>query len=434
MYHAQPLNSLTGNLDIPGDKSTSHRIIMFGSLATGITKVRGLLEGEDVMSTIDAFRAMGVTIEKDHTKNEWIINGVGLHGLTEPNNVLNMGNSGTTTRLISGILSAQKFNSFLTGDDSLITRPMARISDPLTQMEGKFILKSKGRLPMVIQGNPNLKGIEYELPHASAQVKSAILLAGLYATGSTTVKEPIATRSYTEDLLRMCGASIKSIPYKKGFIHTIEQCKELTAPKDVFNVPADPSSCAFPVVAGLICKDSKITIKNVDSSPTRFGIYDILLQMGANIIYTNKRTVANIPLVDMEISFSELTAVEVDSDHIPSMVDEVPVLAVACAYAKGTSIINGLKELRVKESDRLQGTLDMLLSAGVKAEIVGDSLHITGTNNNVQGGGEVMANLDHRMAMSGIVLSSASKDGMEIDDVSPIQTSFPNFFEIFPAL
>lgn len=428
---ARASRGLAGRVCAPGDKSVSHRALMFGALAVGTTRITGLLEGEDVMATAAALTAMGAAI--DRQGDTWVVQGVGLGGLQEPADVLDMGNSGTSTRLLMGVIAGHPITAFLTGDGSLRKRPMARVIDPLSEMGAVFTSRSGGRLPLVVSGAASVRPIVYRSPKASAQIKSAVLLAGLMAPGATTVIEPAASRDHTERMLAHFGAVVETGTSDDGLpMATVQGQPELLA-ADVA-VPGDPSSAAFPVVAGLLCDGSELVVENVGLNPLRTGLFTTLQEMGADITVENARTQGGEPVGDLRVRASTLKAVTVPADRAPSMIDEYPVLAVAAACAQGTTRMCGLEELRVKESDRLTAVFDGLAANGVQVAIEGDDLLVTGAPGAIPGGGTVATHLDHRIAMSFLVLGLVSKEPVTVDDASPITTSFPDFMTMMAGL
>ncbi|MBO6608112.1 3-phosphoshikimate 1-carboxyvinyltransferase [Altererythrobacter sp.] len=420
---------LTGRLRVPGDKSISHRSIMFGALAVGETRVSGLLEGEDVMATAAAMRAMGATIEK--RGDDWSIHGVGVGGLLQPDTSLDMGNSGTSTRLLMGLIASHGITARFTGDASLSKRPMGRVITPLSQMGASFEASEGGTLPLTMHGALPAIPITYRLPVASAQVKSAVLLAGLNTPGITTVIEPVPTRDHSERMLRGFGAEMEVEESGGERVIRIHGEADLK-PQDVV-VPGDPSSAAFFIVAALITEGSNLVIENVGLNPTRAGLIQVLRDMGGYIEELDRREVGGEPAADLHVKHSALTGIDVDPAVAPSMIDEFPVLFVAAAVAKGTTTTNGLDELRVKESDRLSAMAAALTLAGARVEERKDGLVIQGTGGEPLAGTSsepVTTHLDHRIAMSMAVAGLVSRDGVEVDDVSPIQTSFPNFMDL----
>ncbi len=416
---------LTGTMRVPGDKSISHRSLMLGALAVGKTTIRGLLEGEDVLATAAAMRAMGATIDRSED-GMWTVHGVGVGGLLQPGRALDMGNSGTSTRLLMGVVASHGITAAFTGDASLSRRPMGRVIDPLSQMGASFTASPGGTLPLMMQGSLPAVPITYRLPVASAQVKSAILLAGLNTPGITTVIEPVPTRDHSERMLRGFGATL-DIEDIDGERHIrIHGDAELT-PQDIV-VPGDPSSAAFFIVAALLVPGSDLVIENVGLNPTRAGIVTVLRAMGGSIEELNPRTVGGEPVADLRVRHSALTGIEVDPALAPSMIDEFPVLFVAAAMAEGRTITSGLEELRVKESDRLAAMAAALAQAGARITETEDGLIIDGTGGEpLEGGGPITTHLDHRIAMSMAVAGLISAKGVEVDDTRPIATSFPTF-------
>ena len=419
-------SNLRGTVKVPGDKSISHRSLIFASQAIGRTKITGLLEGEDVIATSKALISMGVDIKKE-LNGDWIIDGVGVGGLTKPNNTLDLGNSGTGVRLLMGLVAPYNFTTKFDGDESLRSRPMSRVMQPLELMNVNFESKVGGRLPLSVIGNDEIMPISYELPVASAQVKSAILLAALNCRGETTVIEPVATRDHTELMLEGLGADIKVTSLAAGGRKIILKGYPKLKAMDII-VPGDPSSAAFLVVAAIITEGSDITIENVCINPLRIGLYETLLEMGADIKFINKRKQAGEYVADIKVKASKLKAVTVPAGRAASMIDEYPILSVAAATADGQTVMLGLEELRVKESDRLQAVYNGLKVSGVES-IVGDNwLKITGGQ--VPGGGVVKTHMDHRIAMSFLILGMVSKNAIKVDDATMINTSFPDFAKL----
>jgi 3-phosphoshikimate 1-carboxyvinyltransferase len=419
---------LTGTIRVPGDKSISHRALMFGALAVGETRITGLLEGHDVLATADALRAMGATITR-HGEGEWSVHGVGVGGLLQPKQALDMGNSGTSTRLLMGLVASHAISATFTGDASLSGRPMGRVIEPLSQMGASIKASPGGTLPLMLTGCQPAVPVSYTLPVASAQVKSAVLLAGLNTPGITTVIEPVPTRDHTERMLRGFGADLTVEEQDGTRIIRIRGEAELH-PQDI-TVPGDPSSAAFFIVAALIVAGSDLTIANVGMNATRTGLVSVLQQMGGSIDLLDQREVGGEPVADLRVRHSQLRGIEVDPAIAPSMIDEFPVLFVAAALAEGTTITTGLDELRVKESDRIEAMAAALSLAGADVEETEDGLIIHGTGGSaLPGGGPVTTHLDHRIAMSMAVAGLASKNGVEIDDTRPIATSFPNFTQL----
>lgn len=428
---AHRASALKGQLTVPGDKSISHRSLMLGAMAAGKTLITGLLEGEDVLNTAKALESLGVQSGRN-ADGSWWVNGVGVGGLTEPDNILDLGNSGTSTRLLMGLVGSYGFNSFFTGDASLRKRPMARVMTPLQQMGVNFLSRAGGRLPLAVLGNASTFPVNYRLPVASAQVKSAILLCGLNTPGITTVIEPHATRDHTETMLRHFGAKV-DVQKKNGetIIHLHGQ-PELKA-RDVF-VPADPSSAAFPVAAAVITEGSDILVKNVCINPLRAGFYETLREMGADISFENERVEAGEKVADIHVRFSRLKGITVPASRAPSMIDEYPVLAVLAAFADGTTTMEGLEELRVKESDRLSMIADGLKACGVKLDVEGNTLRVHGNGTAPQGGTTVATAMDHRIAMAFLVMGCGSTEPVRVDDGSFIATSFPTFINLMNGL
>ncbi len=434
----QPLTSrkagaLTGHARIPGDKSISHRALMFGAITVGETMISGLLEGEDVLHTAAAMRALGAKIEKGGD-GLWRIFGVGIGGLMQPAKALDMGNSGTSTRLLMGIVGGHNINATFTGDASLSKRPMKRVITPLEQMGVTFESSEGGRLPLTVHGPKDLLSITYRLPVASAQVKSAILLAGLNAAGTTTVIENTPTRDHTENMLRHFGLEVRTEKLEDGaFAISVNGFQEMQP--CAVDVPGDPSSAAFPTVAALLHEGSEITLPRVCVGDRRNGIYLTLQEMGADIKFEHLRTEAGEQVADIVVRYSgKLKGVHVPSTRVPSMIDEFPVLAMAAACAEGTTHMTGLEELRVKESDRLLMIAEGLKQCGVNLKMGTDSLTIHGNGKPPKGGAKIATALDHRIAMSFLVLGSATAEPITIDDSSPIKTSFPNFTELMNDL
>lgn len=417
IYLAQPGGRLSGRVRVPGDKSISHRSIMLGSLAEGTTEVEGFLEGEDALATIQAFRDMGVVIEGPH-HGRVTVHGVGLHGLKAAPGPIYLGNSGTSMRLLSGLLAAQPFDSVLTGDASLSKRPMNRVAKPLREMGAVIETGPEGRPPLTIKGGQKLTGMHYEMPMASAQVKSCLLLAGLYAAGETSTTEPAPTRDHTERMLRGFGYPV----VVQGATAKVESGHKLTATH--IEVPADISSAAFFLVAASIAEGSEIVLEHVGINPTRTGVIDILKLMGADITLENPREVGGEPVADLRVRSAKLKGIDIPEDLVPLAIDEFPVLFVAAANAEGRTVLRGAEELRVKESDRIQVMADGLLALGVKCEPTPDGIIIDG---GTYGGGEVWSHGDHRIAMSFSVASLRASAPIRIHDCANVSTSFPNF-------
>ncbi len=425
-------NALSGNITVPGDKSISHRVLILGSIAVGETHVEGLLEGEDVLAAAAAMRALGAKISRDDA-GLWTVIGCGVGGLHEPDQILDMGNSGTAARLLMGLVGTQRFTSTFTGDESLNSRPMERVMVPLRQMGAQFTSRSGGRLPITVSGSELIKPIEYELPVASAQVKSAILLAGLNAPGKTTVIEPQPTRDHSERMLRHFGAEVLTENLNGGGVKiTLTGQPELEA-RDI-TVPADMSSAAFPIAAALIVPGSNLLIRNVGMNPLRAGLINTLQEMGGKITIENSRGEDGEPLADLRVEASQLHGITVPASRAPSMIDEYPVLSVVATCATGTTHMEGLAELRVKESDRLAAMATGLAACGVQIEETEDSLTVHGSDQPIDGGALIAANLDHRIAMAFSVLGMVSLNPVTIDDGSPIATSFPGYIELMNYL
>ena len=419
-FNASSCHSLNGSIKVPGDKSISHRSIMLGSIANGVTNVSGFLEGEDSLATLRAFQQMGVQI--DRTRSNITIHGVGKHGLKSPSEPLDLANSGTSIRLMSGLLSAQSFNSKLCGDDSLSKRPMARIIKPLSMM-GAVIDSYESKPPLSIIGNQKLSAINYTLPVASAQIKSCLLLAGLYAKGETCIVENNTTRDHTERMLRGFGYPVNS---SNGQI-SLMGGGELNA-CDI-EVPSDISSAAFFIVAASIAKEADITLNAVNINPTRTGILDILDMMGANIRLTDERIVAGELVADIRVCSAELHGIDIPQELVPLAIDEFPVIFIAASCATGKTLLTGAKELRVKESDRIQVMADGLTILGIENEVLEDGIRIQGGEFSKQNL-VIKSHQDHRISMSFAIASSRSEYDIRIEGVDNVQTSFPNFVEL----
>jgi len=416
---------LAGRVAVPGDKSISHRALMLSALAVGESTITGLLEGEDVLATAAAMRAMGADIIRS-TDGVWRVNGVGVGGLLQPEQALDMGNSGTSTRLLMGLIASHPIMATLTGDASLSRRPMARVIEPLSRM-GLSVLASPGdRLPLTMRGMCPAVPISYRLPVASAQVKSALLLAGLNTPGITQVIERVPTRDHSERMLNGFGAQVTVEHDGQDRVISIRGEAELS-PQTIV-VPGDPSSAAFPIVAALLVPGSEVTVENVGLNPTRAGLYNLLRAMGADVRYTNERVVGGEPVADIMARGSTLRGIEPDPAGAASMIDEFPAAFIAAAMAEGRSIFRGLKELRVKESDRITTMADGLRAIGAQVEELPDGLIIEGTGGEpLPGGATIATRLDHRIAMSFAVAGLVSRNVVTIDDMSPVATSFPDF-------
>lgn len=431
---ASKAKRLSGNVVVPGDKSISHRALMLASQALGTTTIHGLLEGEDVLRTAEALRQCGVPITR-HADGHWTVSGRGIGGLQEPAHVLNMGNAGTAARLLMGLLSTYTFTSHFEGDESLSKRPMKRVIDPLEQVGASFMAREGGRLPLAMKGSAKPTAINYTLPVASAQVKSAVLLAGLNIAGTTTVIEKEATRDHSERMLRFFGIDVETTTDKNGAITIKLQGQPKQTPAErTLNVPADPSSAAFPIVAALLVPDSEITVTNVCLNPLRTGLFQVLERMGAKLTFSNQREVGGEPVGDITARTSKLTEVDVPAHIAPSMIDEYPILAIAASCATGKSVMRGLSELRVKESDRLSAIIAGLQACGVDAREEGDDLIVYGKGGAPRGGATIATHYDHRIAMSFLVLGMVSSEPVIIDDARAIATSFPTFMPLMREL
>lgn len=418
-YVLQPGGCLRGEFRVPGDKSISHRSIMLGSLAEGVTEVEGFLEGEDALATLQAFRDMGVSIDGPHNGSV-TIHGVGLHGLKQPARTVDLGNSGTSIRLLAGLLAGQAFDVVLTGDESLSKRPMERVAKPLRTM-GAVIesVGEKGTPPLTIRGGKSLHGIHYVMPMASAQVKSSILLAGLYAEGETSVTEPAPTRDHTERMLKGFGCRVEV----NGATASLRGGQTLTATK--IDIPSDISSAAFFMVGASIAQGSDITLQHVGINPTRTGVIDILKLMGANIDVLNQREVGGEPVADIRVRSAILHGIEIPEYLVPLAIDEFPALFIAASCAEGKTVLRGAEELRVKESDRIQVMADGLHTLGVDAQPTPDGIVIQGGGK--IGGGSVRSHHDHRIAMSFAIASLVASDTITIEGCDTVATSFPGF-------
>jgi len=418
---------LTGRVTVPGDKSISHRALMFGALAVGETRITGLLEGEDVLRTAAAMRALGAEVTRD-PDGTWRVSGRGVGGLVEPADVLDMGNSGTAARLLCGVLASHPVFAVMTGDASLRKRPMRRVIDPLSACGARFDAREGGRLPVAMRGPVEALPLDYRVPVPSAQVKSAVLLCGLNAPGITRVEEPEATRDHTDNMLRHFGASVQVEAAGRTRSIILQGQPELRG-ADV-TVPGDPSSAAFLVAAALLVPGSRLSIASVGLNELRCGFYATLAEMGANVVVANRRVEGGEPVGDLEVTYGELRGVDVPWERAPIMIDEYPVLAVIAAHATGTTRMRGLKELRVKESDRVEGTAAVLAAAGARVEVEGDDLIVHGDGRALRGGGLVQTAMDHRIAMAALVLGAATQEPMTVDDAAFIDTSFPGFAEL----
>lgn len=422
---------LNGTVKIPGDKSMSHRALMFGALAKGETIISGLLEAGDVFSTAEALRAMGTRVSMGDD-GLWRVQGTGA--LSEPVQILDMGNSGTSTRLFCGMVAGFPITATFTGDASLVKRPMGRVIEPLQTMGATFLARQGGRLPMSLRGSDALKAIEYTLPVASAQVKSAILLAGLNAHGTTTVIEKSPTRDHTEKMLRAFGVEVKVARLESG-AEAISIAGGQVLRGCAVDVPSDPSTAAFPVVAALMVPGSDITVPGVAMNPRRTGLYATLIDMGADITFLREREQGGEKVADLRVCYNgPLKGIELPVERIPSMIDEIPILSMVAACATGDMVMRDLAELRVKESDRLKMVADGLAACGVNLEMGEDWLIIHGTGTPPEGGGMIETALDHRIAMSFLCLGMATANPVTVDDITPVTTSFPAFIDTMTAL
>ena len=429
----QPSGPLRGTLKVPGDKSISHRALMLSALAVGTSNISGLLEGEDVLATAAAMLAMGAHIERNG-EGSWTVHGVGVGGLMQPSGALDMGNSGTSTRLLMGLVASHRLTATFIGDASLSKRPMGRVIDPLSQMGAEFTASPGGMLPLMVRGLVPAIPISYRLPVASAQVKSAVLLAGLNIAGITEVIEPVPTRDHSERMLRGFGADLTVDVDTDGVRH-IRLMGEAELQPQQIEVPGDPSSAAFFVVAALITPGSEVTVTHVGMNPTRTGIYKMLQAMGADLTYSNEREVGGEPVADITARHSVLRGIDVPPEVAPSMIDEFPVFFVAASMAQGRTTTSGLDELRVKESDRLALMATGLKAIGAQVEEREDGLIINGSGGEpLEGGATVTSALDHRIAMSFAVAGQNCYHAVTVDDVSPIATSFPTFEDILKNL
>ena len=431
-FSSYKARALTGMPIIPGDKSISHRALMLGGIAIGETIIHGLLEGEDCIHAADAMRAMGADIQ--NKGGVWHCHGVGVGGLQEPETIIEMGNSGTSTRLLMGLVGGHNIAVTFNGDASLSKRPMGRVIKPLEMMGAKIMSREDGRLPLTITGPQDTLNIEYELPVASAQVKSCVMLAGLSALGTTSVIERIPTRDHTENMLRAFGVPVEVEDLQDG-AQKISMVGGQDLKGTIIHVPSDPSSAAFPTVAALIIEGSEIKMSNILMNDRRNGIYTTLIEMDADIEFKNERIESGEQVADLIVrGTNTLKGIDVPAARVPSMIDEFPILAVAASCAEGTTTMTGLEELRVKESDRLLMMYQGLKSCGVKVEMGEDWMTIHGTGEAPKGGAEVKTALDHRIAMSFMVLGMATSEAVTIDDVAPIKTSFPNFIDLMKDL
>ncbi|MBI4949654.1 MAG: 3-phosphoshikimate 1-carboxyvinyltransferase [Deltaproteobacteria bacterium] len=420
---AVPGKGLKGEMTVPGDKSISHRAVMLGSIASGITEVTGFLEGEDNLSTIGAFRAMGIGIDLQKDSRRVVIRGNGMRGLTEPTDVIDAGNSGTTTRLVTGLLSAQPFFSVITGDASLRKRPMKRVVEPLSLMGASISGRNNGNnLPLAISGR-RLKGITYKTPVASAQLKSALMLAGIYADNETVIEEPEKSRDHTERMLALFGADVKT---DKNSVR-VRSTNELNGCK--IEVPGDISSAAFFIVGAMISPASVLLIRGVGVNSTRTGIIDVLRKMGGTVEVQNERVASGEPVADLLVKTSRLKGAEVSGAELLPAIDEFPIICIAAAFSEGTTRITGARELRVKESDRIAAMSEALSGVGVRNAELPDGIVIEGVGSASIKGGKIESRGDHRIAMSMAMAALRSDEGVEIDGASSVDVSFPGFFD-----
>lgn len=427
---SHPSAALKGEAAVPGDKSISHRALILGALAVGQTRITGLLEGEDILDTAKAMRAFGATVTR-LGDGEWTVDGVGVGGFGEPEGVIDCGNSGTGVRLIMGAMATTPITATFTGDASLCRRPMARITDPLELFGCQVAAREGGRLPVTIKGAADPVPVRYRTPVASAQIKSAVLLAGLNAPGQTVVIEAEPTRDHTERMLAGFGAQVATETTADGRVITLTGQPELRAQSVA--VPRDPSSAAFPVAAALIVPGSEIRVPGVSRNPTRDGLYVTLLEMGADIRFENQRDEGGEPVADLIVRHGPLKGVSVPAERAASMIDEFPILSVIACFAEGPTVMNGVAELRVKESDRIEAMAVGLRANGATVEDTSDSMTVHGTGS-LRGGASAATHLDHRIAMSFLVAGLASQQPIGVDDGAPIMTSFPDFLPLMQGL
>ena len=431
-YAARAAGALRGSLAAPGDKSISHRALMLGGIAVGETEIHGLLEGEDVLRTAAAMTAMGAEIARG-ADGVWQARGRGIGGLVGPADVLDLGNSGTGARLLMGLVASSPITVFFTGDASLRSRPMGRAAKPLTEIGARIVARDGGRMPLAVIGTAQPVPITYRSPVASAQVKSAVLLAGLNTPGITTVIEKAPTRDHSELMFRHFGIAVETKTLDDGALAvSVTGQPEITG--KVVRVPGDPSSAAFPLVAAAIVPGSEVMVRNVGLNPRRTGLFDTMREMGADLSIANARREAGEPVGDVTVRYGALSGIEVPASRAPSMIDEYPILAVAACFAKGRTIMRGLGELRVKESDRLGAIARGLAACGADVQIEGDDLIVTGTGAPPAGDGAILTRLDHRIAMAFLVMGLATKKPVRIDDAAPIATSFPGFVALMRGL
>ena len=429
---SQKCGALTGQAEVPGDKSISHRALILGALSVGETRIQGLLEGDDVLDTAKAMQVFGAEVIK-HGGGAWSVHGVGVGGFSEPDCIINCGNSGTGVRLIMGAMATSPIVATFTGDQSLNKRPMARVTDPLALFGAQSYGRSEGRLPLTIMGANEAVPVHYKVPVPSAQVKSAVLLAGLNAPGQTVVIEKETTRDHTERMLVGFGAELSVEDTAKGRIITLTGQPELR-PQDII-VPRDPSSAAFPICAALIVEGSDILVPNIGLNPTRAGVFYTLQEMGADLTFENMREEGGEPVADLRAKYSpNMQGIEVPPERAASMIDEYPILSVVASFASGVTRMHGVGELRVKESDRIEAMATGLRAAGVTVEDGPDWWHVYGLDGTVPGGNTAATHLDHRIAMSFLILGLGAENGMSIDDGVPVATSFPIFETLMAGL
>jgi 3-phosphoshikimate 1-carboxyvinyltransferase len=418
-FECRPGGAVNGTVRVPGDKSISHRSIILSAIAEGVSHISGFLQGEDSLNTLKAFQSMGVSIQRN--ADQVRVEGVGLHGLRKPDTALDMGNSGTAMRLLLGLLAGQSFDTTLTGDESLSSRPMNRVIEPLRAMHANIESRPGGTAPLEVHGGSQLSAIDYSMPVASAQVKSCLLLASLYVEGKSTINEPAPTRDHTERMLRGFACEVETTGSQIGMQggQTLHACD--------IEVPADISSAAFFLVAASIAPQSEITLQQVGVNPTRTGVIEILRLMGADISLLNEREIGGEPVADIQVRSAALKGIKIPESLVPLAIDEFPVIFVAAACATGTTELSGAEELRVKESDRIQAMADGLTTLGIRAEPTADGIRIQG---GCIGGGEVESHGDHRIAMAFSVASLCASDTIKIRDCANVNTSFPGFVEL----
>lgn len=429
-------DNVCGTITVPGDKSMSHRIAMLGGLAQGKTTVKGMLQGEDVKATVNAMSMMGVEFT-ENADGTIIINGIGGENLKEPDDVIYLGNSGTSARLLCGIVAGNPITVFFSGDKSLSKRPMKRVIDPLRKTGASFVCREGGRLPLAVKGCENPTALEYEMPVASAQVKSAILLAGLNSSGTTVIKEKILTRDHSENMLAMFGVNVKREKERDSEcnIITLPGLQMLKAPEQLVTIPADISSAAFPIALAVLAGKSELIVENVGINPLRTGFIEALKLMGADITYQNERISCGEKVADIKVGVTDnLQAIEIDEKVVPSMIDEFPIFSVVASCAKGDTVMKGLGELRVKESDRLAVMAKGLAKCGVSLTVEDEGMIIHGNGQFPQGNAVIDTDLDHRIAMSFLVLGAVSNEPIIINDGTPINTSFPRFADIMNSI